>query len=111
MVLGDVPEEEGIDQKQAAFCYPVELAHGFMQDLINKKPDYIFLPHILEIHNDNSEFRDKTCVLLQGENFYLRTAFKKNLNGIKILSPILNFSEGFESARNSFVKMGKESTS
>ena len=69
IILGDVPEPDGIDQKQAAFCYPAELSHGFMQNLINKKPDYIFLPHVLELHNKNSEFRDKSCVLLQAESY------------------------------------------
>jgi len=108
VVLGDTAEEAGIDQKQAAFCYPVELAHGFMQNLIDKKPDHIFLPHIVEIYNEDSDFRDKTCVLLQGENFYLRSTFKEKLKDINILSPVLNFADGFQSARESFIKLGKE---
>jgi predicted CoA-substrate-specific enzyme activase len=108
VILGDTAQETGIDQKQAAFCYPVELAHGFMQDLINKKPHYIFLPHVLEIHNKNSDFRDRTCILLQAERYYLKTAFKEKLNDIKILSPIFDFANGFESARENFINLAKE---
>lgn len=108
VVLGDIAEEVGIDQKQAAFCYPVELAHGFMQDLINKKLDYIFLPHVLEIHNKDSDFRDRTCILLQAESYYLKTTFKEKLIDIKILSPVFDFANGFESARESFINLAKE---
>ncbi len=108
VILGNIPEKSGIDQKQAAFCYPVELAHGFMQDLINKKPDYIFLPHVLEIHNKDSNFRDRTCILLQAESYYLKTAFKEKIGDIKILSPVFDFAKGFESARESFINLAKK---
>ena len=32
-VLPDFPDKEGIDRKNAAFCYPAELAHGFFHKL------------------------------------------------------------------------------
>ena len=108
IILGDVPLKKGIDRKQAAFCYPAELAHGFIQDLIDRKPDYIFMPHIVEINNDASDFRDKTCVLLQAESYYLKASFKNELENMKILSPVLDFSGGFTSAREKMVKMASE---
>jgi predicted CoA-substrate-specific enzyme activase len=108
VVLGDVPKTAGIKMQQAAFCYPVELAHGFIQDLIDKKPDIIFIPHIEETFNKNTEFRDRTCVLLQSESYYLQTAFKNKLNGTKIISPLLNFAQGHHSAKDAFVAMYRD---
>ena len=112
VIIGDEPKPSGIDKKESAFCFPVELAHGFFRDLIDKKVDYIFLPHILEVFNGTDNFYDRTCVLLQAEVYYLKTAFKEELNGIEILAPVLNFAEGFEQSRNSFVNiatgLGKE---
>ncbi len=107
VILGDVPEQSGIEKQQAAFCYPVELAHGFIQDVINKKPDCIFIPHTLEVYNEDSEFKDSTCVLVQSENFYLRAAFKNQLKGIEILSPEINFSDGYEAAKDALIKLAK----
>ncbi|MEE9465720.1 MAG: acyl-CoA dehydratase activase, partial [Candidatus Neomarinimicrobiota bacterium] len=39
-------DEKGIDQCQAPFCYPCELAHGLFRNLLEMEPDYIFLPQI-----------------------------------------------------------------
>jgi predicted CoA-substrate-specific enzyme activase len=107
VILGDEPKPEGIDKRESAFCYPVELAHGFMQDLIDKKPDYIFLPHITEVP-DPEDFTSKTCVLLQSEPYYLKSVFRKELDGIKLLSPVLDFSKGLKAAQEEFIKMGLE---
>ena len=46
--------------------------------------------------------------MLQAESYYLKTAFKEKLNDIKILSPVFDFSNGFESARESFITLAKE---
>ena len=98
----------GIDKKESAFCYPVELAHGFFQDLIDKKPDYIFLPHISEIDNKDPNIQKKTCVLLQSENYYLKSTFKNELKNIKVLSPVYNFSGGYENEKNNFIELAKK---
>ncbi|MCX6151307.1 MAG: acyl-CoA dehydratase activase [Ignavibacteriales bacterium] len=108
IILGSDAKPNGIDKKESTFCYPAELAHGFFQDLIDKKPDYIFLPHISEIQNQDSNSQKKTCVLLQSESYYLQTTFKDELKGIKILSPVLNFSAGYESEKNKFITLAVE---
>ena len=46
VVLPETVDPAGVDQQGAAFCFPVEIAHGFMHDLLKKKPDILFMPHI-----------------------------------------------------------------
>ena len=108
IILGQEPKTSGMDKKEAAFCFPVELAHGFFQDLIDKKPDYIFMPHITEIEVPGEKFFKKTCVLLQSEFYYLKTAFKDEIKDVKFLTPVLNFSAGYESAEPEFVKIAEQ---
>ncbi len=108
VILGDSPKQNGIDKKESSFCFPVELAHGFFQDLIDKKVDYIFLPHITETKNDDDNFFSRSCVLLQSEVYYLKSSFKNDLSSIKIISPILNFSKGYLAAKSEFLKVGIE---
>ena len=98
----------GIEKKESAFCFPVELAHGFFQDLIDRKVDYIFLPHVLEVYNRDSKFFDRTCVLLQSETYYLKTTFKEDLGDIKLLSPVISFANGYENAKTKFIELAKE---
>ncbi len=112
VILGEEPVKKGIDKQQASFCYPVELAHGFFQNLIDQKPDYIFLPHIKVVSDAGKMPDNKTCVLLQSEAYYLKSTFKESLNDIKIISTVLDFSKGYASAEDSFVgiaaELGKE---
>ena len=108
VILGDEPKSSGIDKKEAAFCYPVELAHGFFKDLIDKRPDYIFMPHVSEIEVPGESFYKKTCVLLQSEYYYLKASFKDEVGDVKFLSPVLNFSNGYDTAESEFVDMAVE---
>lgn len=108
VVLSEVPFKEGIDKQQASFCYPAELAHGFLQGLINLKPDYIFLPHVTEGFGGIESKYSKTCVLLQSEPYYLKSTFKDLLSETRILTPVFNFSKGYESSEADFVKLANE---
>ncbi|MFH1197213.1 MAG: acyl-CoA dehydratase activase [bacterium] len=108
IILGNESKQEGVDKKLSSFCYPAELAHGFLHDLIEQKPDYIFLPHITEIYNADDSKDKKTCVLLQSESYYLKSTFREELDGIKILNPVLNFNKGWKNAKDAFIQMGSE---
>ncbi len=105
-VLPNEVSQEGIDQRNAAFCYPAELAHGFFYTMINAEnpPDYLFLPHFKAVLVPNSDEHTQVCPLVQGEPFYLRATFQNRIDalsqkGIKILSPRIDFKEGPMGAR------------
>jgi len=107
MVLPDLPTQEGIDQRGAAFCYPVELAHGFFDTLLKTEPplDFIFLPHFKAVPNQKNDASNQSqvCPLVQGETFYLQTSFRRKLlalaeQGTRLLTPLLDLSLGIEHA-------------
>ncbi|MBW3021537.1 activase [Candidatus Woesearchaeota archaeon] len=108
VVLSEKVLQTGIDRKGAAFCYPAEISHGLFEDLLNKNPDSIFLPLIIELDVGNVNNYKKTCPFVQGEPYYLRTAFKDRLKDKKIISPVLNFSTGYASQEKVFAEIGKE---
>jgi predicted CoA-substrate-specific enzyme activase len=109
VILPQEPSQEGIDLRNAPFCYPVELAHGFFYSLIESgsPPDYIFLPHFRAIPGENSAdplAQSQVCPLVQGETFFLQTTFRKKLaqltqRGTKLLTPLIDLSQGIEAAR------------
>jgi predicted CoA-substrate-specific enzyme activase len=114
IVMPDCPAQDGIDKQNASFCYPVELAHGFFYSLLNTEspPDYIFLPHFKAIPAENdtlSSDQSQVCPLVQGETFYLKTTFRKeiealNRRGIRLLAPLLDLSDDLAAARQPLVK-------
>jgi predicted CoA-substrate-specific enzyme activase len=118
VILPQAPSQEGIDHCNAPFCYPVELAHGFFYSLIesNHPPDYIFLPHFKAVPDDkNAEpnSQSQVCPLVQGETFYLQSAFRKKLgqlaqDGTKLLTPLIDLSQGIEDARRPLIQAAVE---
>jgi predicted CoA-substrate-specific enzyme activase len=114
VVLPDLPTQEGIDQRGAAFCYPVELAHGFFDTLLKSepRPDFLFLPHFKAVPNlpNESSNQSQVCPLVQGETYYLQSAFRRTIerlgrSGTRLLTPLLDFSAGIGGAEAPFVEM------
>ncbi len=113
VVVPDDCDIEGMERKGAAFCYPAEQAHGYLRNLLQKDPDCVFLPHVKGLwveHRDaaaeNPPETSVTCPFVQGEPYYLRTAFPE-LRRAKLLSPVLDFGRGFEKVVPAFVRVGR----
>ena len=105
-VVPALPSQEGIDRKNAAFCYPAELTHGFFYSLLEMKnpPEYIFLPHFKAVPALDGSSSSQVCPFIQGETFYLQATFRTKLEelkrkGTQILSPLVDLTKGLEMAR------------
>jgi predicted CoA-substrate-specific enzyme activase len=110
-----VPEEasrEGIDQKNAAFCFPVEIAHGFFYSLIKMEnpPDFIFLPHFKAVPQLDGSSSSLVCPFVQGETYYLQATYREQIDhvitgGTQLFTPVLDLSQGIENAKKPMVEM------
>ena len=47
VALPETVRQEGVDRRGAAFCYPVEISHGFLQDLLELQ-DRLALPAAIQ---------------------------------------------------------------
>lgn len=93
LVLPDAVDPDGMEQRTASFCFPVEIAHGYLADLLAKKPDFFFVPHLRGLPGVKGEAVSCTCPLAQGEPFYLQAAFP-GLAVQRFFAPGLDFSHG-----------------
>ncbi|MFP4476861.1 MAG: acyl-CoA dehydratase activase [Desulfatibacillaceae bacterium] len=114
-VLPEEPSRRGIDRRNAAFCYPAELAHGFFHTLLatDPAPDFVFLPHVSSVYVPNGYRFSQVCPLAQGEPFYLKTTFMDEVaaleaRGTRFLTPFLHFKDGFASVEDDFVGMARQ---
>lgn len=98
-------DQGSIEQKGAPFCHPVELAHGSMGALLKLNTDHIFLPHVRSLPLINGD-RSSACVLVQGEPYYLRSAFPELANR-SVMSPVLHMQTGIDQVRMALVKTVK----
>ena len=107
VVLSDKIDHEGMDKMSSSFCYPVEIAYGMFYNLLKKKPDYIFIPHITEMdYNDGHKYK-RLCVFVQGESYYLKSAYSDEKIP-PVISPILNFKDKKENVKKVFRGIGLE---
>lgn len=117
IVLSEKVHESGINRATTSLCYPAQTSLGLFEDLLQKEPDYIFLPHIIELHiTKEKKYRQEfqtICMMTQGEPFYLKASFKdrtvkgKSLQDI-ILSPTLNLASSYGADQEVFVSTAQQ---
>jgi predicted nucleotide-binding protein (sugar kinase/HSP70/actin superfamily) len=93
-------DKEGISRAEAAFCLPVEAAHGgFYRLLTRERCDYIFAPQVMQVPVANVPTYSRLCPFVQGEPYYLKTTFRREIGeaGTVILDPVLRMDAGYES--------------
>jgi len=111
IVASEEMNEEALNRQTTSFCYPAQVSIGMFEDLLSKNPDYIFVPHVEEMHVKNGEARKEfsaTCIFTQGEAFTLKQIFKGKGLEKKIISPTLNFGRGVEHEKPAFIKIAKK---
>ena len=118
-VLPETIRQEGVDRRGAAFCWPVEIAHGYLQDLLDRGVHWLFLPHFRGGvprnggGNGHGPVKSVACPISQGEPYYLAAAFKDHpawkvlKREGRILSPVIDFSKGPAEAQKAFVGMAR----
>lgn len=105
LTLPSKEDPKGTDQQGAAFCYPVEIAHNYAATLLAEKPDYIFLPHLRGLDMGEPDMTSCTCVLVQGEPYYLRTAFPALSPAGRVVSQVIDFSKGNSADTEAFLEL------
>lgn len=115
MVLSDPTNKyitkQGIESVVAEPCFPIKVAHGHVLNLMEKEPDYIFMPAMItsECNSDDTDRskvvgRKQTYFCLWGQTLpsVIRSnqKFKKYEN--KFLTPKVELREGDEFVINDF---------
>lgn len=110
VMLSEPGDTTGVGRTGAAFCLPAALSHAACLNLLGRRPDFLFAPHIMQMPIANAPTFSRTCVFVQGEPYVLRSTFRRELEaaGTKMLSPIFRMQAGFQQARESFVRLGMD---
>ena len=98
---------EGTARVESSYCFPAEIAHGAVQDIMESNPDYIFLPHFKDMESYEKNAPACSCPITQGLPYYIKKAFPE-ISENKYLLPVISFMYGVEKAGESFIEMGAE---
>jgi predicted CoA-substrate-specific enzyme activase len=90
VVLSEV-DSRGELKSNSGFCFPAQIAHGAVMDLVHQGLDLIFLPHVTRMPQPNDCRDSYLCPITQAGPYFLAKAFPE----IRFLSPVLNFIHGY----------------
>lgn len=112
VILSDLTNEEIISLSQEysfeETCFPVKLINGHVAYLINKKVDYIFLPHLYTMKHAGSKVReDYPCVYMQTSPKIIDSVFNLKEKGVKLIAPELSFNFGKEYMIKTLLNIGE----
>lgn len=107
VVLSDDISEQGVSRIESAYCLPAEITHGSFYNLLEKNLDYIFMPQVMQVPVANVPTFSRLCVFVQGEPYYLKTTFRKEIDNSPtvILSPVLKMENGYQQAEETLCAM------
>ncbi len=93
VVLSGV-DASGAMKANSGFCYPVQIAHGAVQNLLKNGTDLIFMPQVIRMPNAHEGRDSYLCPLAQASPYVLAKAFPI----AKILCPVLDFAHGYDAS-------------
>lgn len=106
VILGDTLDSRGMEAVGAPFCYPVVLSHGLTGGLLQKEPDYLFIPHVLSSAVESGDEASCTCPFVQAEPYYLKAAFHEQL-APRLITAVLTFDD-HKNLRKAFAGIGRQ---
>jgi predicted CoA-substrate-specific enzyme activase len=95
---------EGTARVESSYCFPAEIAHGAVQDIFNRKLDYIFLPHFRDMESYEKNAPANFCPITQSLPYYIMKAFPE-IPDEKYLTPVVSFMYGIDKASEPFITM------
>jgi predicted CoA-substrate-specific enzyme activase len=90
VVLSEV-DPRGELKSNAGFCFPAQIAHGAVLDLVQRGVELIFLPHVMRMPQREAWKESYLCPITQASPYFLAKAYPQ----IHLLSPLLDFSQGY----------------
>ena len=91
----------GVARTEAEYCFPAEIAHGAVQDCLDKEADYVLLPHFRDMPSYEEKVHANFCPITQALPYYIEKAFP-DVDKKKWLPLVVSFKFGEEKALELF---------
>jgi predicted CoA-substrate-specific enzyme activase len=93
----------------AETCFPIKILHGHVMDLIGKGIDYLFMPSVITMNPENTQFRtSQTCPLVQANSYIVKSAMELSRKNVELLEPPIHFQKGDQKVARELADLGKK---
>ncbi|MCL2763455.1 MAG: acyl-CoA dehydratase activase [Treponema sp.] len=96
----------GVARTEAQYCFPAEIAHGAVQDCLDKGVDYVLLPHFRDMPSYEDDIHANFCPITQALPYYIEKAFP-DIDKNRWLPLVVSFKFGEGKALELFCEMTK----
>jgi predicted CoA-substrate-specific enzyme activase len=83
----------GVARAESAYCFPAEIAHGAVQDCLDKGADYVLLPHFRDMPSYEEDVHANFCPITQSLPYYIEKAFP-DVDKKRLLPLVVSFKFG-----------------
>jgi predicted CoA-substrate-specific enzyme activase len=97
---------DGIDLTVAEPCYPIRVAHGHVQDLLDKGVDWLLLPNVVDAEATPDAVESQMCPWVQTLPFVVRSVPRLAAIRERVLSPAVHFRLGEAHVARELVPLG-----
>jgi predicted CoA-substrate-specific enzyme activase len=94
----------GVARAESTYCFPAEIAHGAVQDCLDKGADYVFLPHFRDMPSYEETVHANFCPITQSLPYYIEKAFP-DVDKKRFLPLVVSFKFGEAKALELFTVM------
>ena len=86
---------KGVESVLSQPCFPVKVAHGHIDKLIEQKVDYLWLPSVVSMPaEDKRQNRNVLCPYVQTIPYQAKVALTPEQRGVKLLQTPVRFQDG-----------------
>jgi predicted CoA-substrate-specific enzyme activase len=96
----------GVARAESTYCFPAEIAHGAVQDCLDKGVDYVLLPHFRDMPSYENEVHANFCPITQSLPYYIEKAFP-DIDKKRFLPLVVSFKFGEGKALELFQVMAE----
>jgi predicted CoA-substrate-specific enzyme activase len=94
----------GVARAESTYCFPAEIAHGAVQDCLDKGADYVLLPHFRDMPSYEESVHANFCPITQSLPYYIEKAFP-DIDKKHWLPLVVSFKFGEGKALELFTQM------
>ena len=100
--------KDGMELIVTETCFPVKVAHGHIQDLIEKGVKDIFMPSVVNMApSKEGQTFTVLCPYVQTLPYMAASAFDFKELGVNVITPIIHFNSPAASLKKEYQAMGK----
>ena len=100
--------KNGIEQIVTETCFPIKVAHGHVNELIEKGVKRIFLPSIINMKPaKEGQVNTQLCPYVQTIPYLCNSAYDFKAKGVEVLTPVIHFNTKESILKKEFYEFGK----